>query len=95
LICFTPLEKPSATVTPRSCRADYGRGKVLERIAKTNLFGSRRPSMMIAQSRHREKPMRAYYIAEHIITDPSKFEEYRVKVLPMIEKYGGRYLTKG
>jgi uncharacterized protein (DUF1330 family) len=39
--------------------------------------------------------MRAYYIAEHIITDPSKFEEYRAKVLPMIEKYRGRYLTKG
>lgn len=39
--------------------------------------------------------MRAYYIAEHIITDPGKFEEYRVQVLPMIEKYGGRYLTKG
>ena len=39
--------------------------------------------------------MRAYYVAEHIIADPEKFEEYRVKVLPMIEKYGGRYLTKG
>jgi uncharacterized protein (DUF1330 family) len=39
--------------------------------------------------------MRAYYVAEHIITDAEKFEEYRVKVLPMIEKYGGRYLTKG
>lgn len=39
--------------------------------------------------------MLAYYIAEHIITDPGKFEEYRMKMLPMIEKYGGRYLTKG
>jgi uncharacterized protein (DUF1330 family) len=39
--------------------------------------------------------MVAYYVAEHIITDPDKFEEYRVKVLPMIEKHGGRYLTKG
>jgi len=39
--------------------------------------------------------MRAYYIAEHIITDPEKFEEYRAKVLPMIESYGGRYLTRG
>lgn len=39
--------------------------------------------------------MTAYYIAEHIITDQAKFEEYRVKVLPMIESYGGRYLTKG
>lgn len=39
--------------------------------------------------------MVAYYVAEHIITDPDKFEEYRIKVLPMIEKHGGRYLTKG
>src|SRR4051794_23627875 len=39
--------------------------------------------------------MLAYYVAEHIITDQEKFEEYRRKVLPMIEKYGGHYLTKG
>jgi uncharacterized protein (DUF1330 family) len=39
--------------------------------------------------------MSAYYIAEHIITDLAKFEEYRVNVLPTIKKYGGRYLTKG
>jgi uncharacterized protein (DUF1330 family) len=39
--------------------------------------------------------MAAYYIAEHIITDPAKFEEYRLKVGPMIAKHGGRYLSKG
>jgi uncharacterized protein (DUF1330 family) len=39
--------------------------------------------------------MPAYYIAEHIITDPAKFEEYRLKVGPMIAKHDGRYLTKG
>jgi uncharacterized protein (DUF1330 family) len=39
--------------------------------------------------------MPAYYIAEHIITDPARFEEYRVEVGPMIASYGGRYLTKG
>lgn len=39
--------------------------------------------------------MPAYYIAEHIITNPTKFEEYRVKVGPMIAEHGGRYLTKG
>jgi uncharacterized protein (DUF1330 family) len=39
--------------------------------------------------------MPAYYIAEHIIIDAAKFEEYRVKVFPMIAKHGGRYLTKG
>jgi len=39
--------------------------------------------------------MPVYYIAEHIITDAAKFEEYRVKVGPMIANHGGRYLTKG
>lgn len=39
--------------------------------------------------------MSAYLIVEHIITDPSKFEDYRTKVGPMIAKFGGRYLTKG
>ena len=39
--------------------------------------------------------MSAFYIAEHIITDSERFEEYRIKVAPMIARYGGRYLTKG
>ena len=39
--------------------------------------------------------MPAYLIAEHIITDEPKFDEYRTKVAPMIAKHGGRYLTKG
>ena len=39
--------------------------------------------------------MAAYVIAEHKITDASKFEEYKVKVGPMMAKYGGRYLTRG
>jgi uncharacterized protein (DUF1330 family) len=38
--------------------------------------------------------MAAYLVVEHIITDATKFEEYRTKVGPMITKYGGRYLTK-
>jgi uncharacterized protein (DUF1330 family) len=38
--------------------------------------------------------MPVFYIAEHIITDAERFEEYRVKVGPMIARYGGRYLTK-
>ena len=38
--------------------------------------------------------MPAYLIAEHTVTDPSKFEEYRVKVGPIIAKHGGRYITK-
>ena len=39
--------------------------------------------------------MPAYLIAEHTITDAAKFEEYRVKVGPLIAKHGGRYITKG
>ena len=39
--------------------------------------------------------MPAYLVVEHIITDAAKFEEYRVKVGPMIARHGGRYLTKG
>lgn len=39
--------------------------------------------------------MPAYLIAEHIITDAGKFEEYRTKLGPMIAKHGGRYITKG
>ena len=39
--------------------------------------------------------MPAYLIAEQIVTDAAKFEEYRTKVGPMMAKYGARYLTKG
>lgn len=39
--------------------------------------------------------MPAYLIAEHTITDAAKFDEYRIKVGPMIAKHGGRYITKG
>ena len=39
--------------------------------------------------------MPAYLIAEHIITDAAKFEEYRNKAAPMMARHGGRYLTKG
>ena len=39
--------------------------------------------------------MAAYLIVEHTITDPARFEEYRVKVGPLIAKHGGRYITKG
>jgi len=38
--------------------------------------------------------MAAYLIAEHIVTDPVRWEEYRTKVGPMIARYGGRYITK-
>ena len=39
--------------------------------------------------------MAAYLIAAHDITDAAKFNEYRTKVVPLIARFGGRYLTKG
>ena len=39
--------------------------------------------------------MPAYLIAEHIVTDEAKLNEFRTKVEPMMAKHGGRYLTKG
>jgi uncharacterized protein (DUF1330 family) len=38
--------------------------------------------------------MVAYLIAEHRITDPATFEEYRAKVGPLIAAHGGRYVTE-
>jgi uncharacterized protein (DUF1330 family) len=38
--------------------------------------------------------MPAYLMVEHTITDAAKFEEYRVKVGPIIARHGGRYITK-
>ena len=38
--------------------------------------------------------MPAYLIAEHVITDAGMFDEYRSRVGPLIERFGGRYLTK-
>jgi uncharacterized protein (DUF1330 family) len=37
--------------------------------------------------------MPAYVVAELNITDPTKFEEYRVKAGPTVAKHGGRVLT--
>ncbi|HVV63341.1 MAG TPA: DUF1330 domain-containing protein [Pseudolabrys sp.] len=38
--------------------------------------------------------MAAYWIGEHAITDAAKFGDYLRQVIPMIERHGGRYLTK-
>ena len=38
--------------------------------------------------------MPAYYLGEHKITDHAKYEEYLRRVIPTIEQYGGRYLTR-
>jgi len=38
--------------------------------------------------------MAAYWIGEHIVGDDAKFAEYLAAVVPMIERFGGRYLTR-
>ena len=38
--------------------------------------------------------MSAYWIGEHRVTDQVKFAEYLRQAVPMIERHGGRYLTR-
>ena len=38
--------------------------------------------------------MPAYYIGEHKISNVALFHDYLTKVVPMVERFGGRYLTK-
>jgi uncharacterized protein (DUF1330 family) len=39
-------------------------------------------------------PTTAYYIGEHEIRDEAAFADYLKQVIPIIERHGGRYLTK-
>lgn len=39
--------------------------------------------------------MPAYLIADETITDPEAFEDYKRAVLPLIRKFGGRFLSRG
>lgn len=38
--------------------------------------------------------MPAYLIADETIEDPETFEQYRRAVLPLINKFGGRFLSR-
>ena len=38
--------------------------------------------------------MTAYWIGEHVIKDSGKFEDYLRKAVPIIARFGGRYLTR-
>ena len=38
---------------------------------------------------------KAYLVVEHIVTNAEKFEEYRIKVGPMIAKHGGPIPDQG
>jgi uncharacterized protein (DUF1330 family) len=39
--------------------------------------------------------MTAYLIGEIEVTDPSVYEEYRRQVLPVVQKYGGKFIVRG
>ena len=39
--------------------------------------------------------MAAYLIAEHLISDPQRFEECRSKGVPPLARFGGRFLSGG
>jgi uncharacterized protein (DUF1330 family) len=38
--------------------------------------------------------MPAYWIGQHAITDVAGFDAYLRQTIPMIERHGGRYLTR-
>ena len=38
--------------------------------------------------------MPAYYIGEHANTDSAKFDQYLQETIPIIERCGGKYLTR-
>ena len=38
--------------------------------------------------------MPAYLVAQIDVHDPAEFEEYRARVTPVVEAYGGRYVVR-
>ncbi|WP_189556868.1 DUF1330 domain-containing protein [Mesorhizobium sp. M4B.F.Ca.ET.089.01.1.1] len=38
--------------------------------------------------------MAAYLIAEHKIADPAAYEEYRIKALAAVDRFGGKLLLR-
>jgi uncharacterized protein (DUF1330 family) len=38
---------------------------------------------------------KGYFLAEVDVASPSEYEAYRTRVLPIVEKYGGRFLVRG
>ena len=39
--------------------------------------------------------MTAYVIGEIEVTDPALYEDYRRQVLPVVTKYGGKFIVRG
>jgi uncharacterized protein (DUF1330 family) len=44
--------------------------------------------------RRQERDMAAYFIGEHEIRDRATYEAYLREAAPMINRFGGRYLTR-
>ena len=38
---------------------------------------------------------RGYFLSEVDVTNPTAYEAYRSRVLPTVEKFGGRFLVRG
>jgi len=38
---------------------------------------------------------KGYFLSEVNVTNPTAYEAYRTRVLPSVEKYGGRFLVRG
>ena len=49
---------------------------------------------VVQNDRRKSAGMTAYFMAEVTVTDPEGYDAYRVKVRTMIEKYGGRVVTR-
>lgn len=39
--------------------------------------------------------MAVYFVVEVNVTDPQTYEEYRKRVNPTLERYGGKFLVRG
>ena len=39
--------------------------------------------------------MAAYVMGEIEVTDPAAYEDYRKQVMPVVTKYGGRFIVRG
>jgi uncharacterized protein (DUF1330 family) len=39
--------------------------------------------------------MASYFVVDVQVNDPQVYEEYRKRVMPTLEKYGGRFLVRG
>lgn len=39
--------------------------------------------------------MSAYLVVDCDLTDPERYEQYKVRAKPLVERFGGKYLSRG